>query len=123
MFSKSDNNDINLVDNFKLVETYSLDEQIVLLDSFSKFESVVLSNDLSSDLLKNYDENFFEQNSLLFVVSKNVLNELLYQPIDNALNVTLIGDTAAVNYGYFIPINSISNITQYNVELFDFDLN
>ncbi len=115
-----ENFDINSVHKFTKIDSKILTEQIIFFNSFQKFESVILENNLDVDLLNEYNEYFFEQNSLLFVIAKNELNELTYQPVDNELNVTMIGDETNVNNGYLIPINEIENVVTYNIESFNF---
>lgn len=115
-----ENFDINSVHKFRKIDSKTLQEQIVTFNSFKKFESTVIDNNLDINLLKEYNEHFFEQNSLLLVISKNDLDELTYQPIDNELNVTMIGDTTTISNGYLIPINEVENIVTYNVESFNF---
>lgn len=115
-----ENFDINSVHKFTKIDSKILTEQIIFFNSFQKFESVIVENNLDVDLLNEYNEYFFEQNSLLFVIAKNELNELTYQPVDNELNVTMIGDETNVNNGYLIPINEIENVVTYNIESFNF---
>ena len=117
-----ENYDINLVNSFNTIDSKALTEQVVSFNSFKQFEKLVIDNNLDNSLLLEYDEVFFENNSLLMVISKNSLNELTYQSINNKLNVTLIGDVSTSNNGYLIPMEDHNDITTYDVELFNFKL-
>ena len=115
-----ENYDINLVNSFNAIDSKDLSEQVVSFNSFKQFEKLVTDNNLDNSLLLEYDESFFEKNSLLMIISKNSLNKLTYQPINDKLNVTLIGETSLSNNGYLIPMENHNDITSYDVELFNF---
>lgn len=115
-----ENYDINLVNSFNTIDSKDLSEQVVSFNSFKQFEKLVTDNNLDNSLLLEYDESFFENNSLLMIISKNSLNKLTYQPINDKLNVTLIGETSLSNNGYLIPMETHNDITSYDVELFNF---
>jgi hypothetical protein len=117
-----ENFDINLINSFKKIDSKTLQEQVKSFNTFKQFEQIVVENNLDINLLHEFNEEFFESNSLLMIISKNNLNELTYQPVDDELNVTLIGDNTNVYNGYLIPILEINNIRTYNVELFDFNV-
>ncbi len=114
--------DINLVHNFEEISADNLSEQIVSFKTFEMFEKFVIDNKLDLSQLITYDEHYFEYNELLLVVTKNSLNELTYQTIDDLLNVTLIVDQSNDLVAYLIPLENTYESTLSNVEIFHFNI-
>ena len=63
-----ENYDINLVNSFNAIDSKDLSEQVVSFNSFKQFEKLVTDNNLDNSLLLEYDESFFEKNSLLMII-------------------------------------------------------